>query len=170
MNPTLLGAASATLLVVFWLSTRRRPRPFLRSTDTSAVAALNRDQIELVRPSSVALEVVGAELEPLRAAEARQLLDSAAAAALALPGPADARGRRLLLQSLGAAAVADPQQRIEAMRTARRWGHPSVLPLLRRGLRDVHPAVVAEAALAIASYRGRVVQPASRPRRVSRTR
>jgi hypothetical protein len=174
MNPTLLGAVCATLLVVFWLAAQRRPRPFLRSSDTSAVAALNRVQIELVRPSAVASEVVGAgsEQHPSRAAGGLGALDSAAvgAVAVALPGPADARGRRLLLQRLGAAAMADPQQRIEAMRIARRWGDRSVLPLLRRGLRDVHPAVVAEAALAMAAYRGRLVQPALRPRRVSRIR
>jgi hypothetical protein len=172
MNPSLLGAVSATLLVVFWLATRRRPRPFLRSDDTGAVAALNRAQIELVRTSSAELETPPVDADPSPRADGRNELIAAGAATTAetLPGPADARARRQLLQRLAAAAAADPQQRIEAMRIARRWGDSCVLPLLRRGLRDVHPAVVAEAALAIAAYRGRVVQPASRPRRVSRTR
>lgn len=172
MNPSLLGAVSATLLVVLWLATRRRPRPFLRSADTSAIAALNRVQIERVRNSSAELETSAFGADPFRAKDGGNGLDArgAAAAAVALPGPADARGRRLLLQRLSAAAAADPQQRLEAMRIARRWGDRSVLPLLRRGLRDVHPAVVAEAALAIAAYRGRMVQPVLRPRRVSRTR
>ena len=172
MNPSLLGAVSATLLVVLWLLTRRRPRPFLRSGDTSAVAALNRAQIALVKIAEVLAPVApgtgaGAAAAGLPLGE------------VALPGPADGRGRRLLLQRLQAAAAADPLQRLEAMRIARLWGDRSVLPLLRRGLRDVHPAVVAEAARAIAAHRGHpgerraagaAAQPASMPRRVSRTR
>ena len=47
--PTPFWAALASLLgLVLWLLTRRQPRTLLRSTDTAAVAALNRAQIELV--------------------------------------------------------------------------------------------------------------------------
>ncbi|MFM7360632.1 MAG: HEAT repeat domain-containing protein [Cyanobium sp.] len=174
MNPSLLGAVSATLLVVLWLATRRRPRPFLRSADTSAVAALNRAQIAWVRPAEEPGEE--GELDADAAASAalggmEPTSAGVAGAGLRLPAPGDARGRRRLLQRLAAAAAADPAERLEAMRIARRWGDRAVLPLLRRGLRDVHPAVVEQAALAMAAYRGRPAQPSSaRPRRVSRTR
>jgi hypothetical protein len=184
MHPSLLGAVSATLLVVLWLATRRRPRPFLRSADTSAVAALNRAQIAWVGPA--AWPESGETLEvdaPAAAPQAEEQPGSVglAGAGLRLPAPGAARARRRLLQRLAAsAAAADPAERLEAMRIARRWGDRAVLPLLRRGLRDVHPAVVEQAALALAASRGRPVagaapygagaQPPARPRRVSRTR
>ncbi len=166
MNPSLLGAAAATLLVALWLVTRRQPRPFLRSADTSAVAALNRAQRELVAPGPAA-----AVPPPIAAADSPP-------AEQPLPRRADQRGRAQLLARLAAAAHGSQPERLEAMRTARRWGHPATLPLLRRGLRDVHPAVVQEAAQALEAFRGRT-RPAPqaeltaarpRPRTVSRTR
>jgi hypothetical protein len=182
MNPSFFGAVGATLLVALWLLTRRRPRPFLRSADTSAVAALNRAQLALVAPAAPS-EPVEAAAET--AEEHAGVAAGEAAADTPLPAAADARGRRLLLRRLAAQAEGDAAQRLEAMRIARRWRNRAVLPLLRRGLRDVHPAVVEEAARAIAAYRGRPAAatppagtpaaatpavPASRPRRVSRTR
>jgi hypothetical protein len=143
MNPSLLGAAAATLLVALWLVSRRKPRPFLRSADASAVAALNRAQRELVAPapaSVAAPQIVAAGSPP---------------ADQPLPSPFDQRGRAQLLARLAVAALGSQPQRLEAMRIARRWGHPATLPLLRRGLRDVHPAVVREAAQAMELFRGR---------------
>ena len=146
MNPSLLGAAAATLLVALWLVTRRQPRPFLRSADNSAVAALNRAQRELVAPGPAA---VAAATEPQIATT------DPPPAEQPLPRRADQRGRALLLARLAAAAHGTQPERLEAMRIARRWGHPATLPLLRRGLRDVHPAVMREAAQALEAFRGR---------------
>jgi hypothetical protein len=143
MNPSLLGAAAATLLVALWLVTRRQPRPFLRSADASAVAALNRAQRELVTPHPGSVSA-----PPSKAA-------SSPPAPQPLPSRADQRGRAQLLARLSAAALGSQPERLDAMRTARRWGHPDTLPLLRRGLRDVHPAVVREAAQALETFRGR---------------
>jgi hypothetical protein len=178
MNPSLLGAAAATLLVTLWLVTRRKPRPFLRSDDTSAVAALNRAQRERVCPAPATLPMPGPQAttpQPAGSGDAgaaplsfggqgSSLLDPT------LPRRSDPRGRALLLARLTVAAQGPLPNRLEAMRTARRWGHPAVLPLLRRGLRDVHPSVVREAALALEGYRGRTVPAPGAPARISRRR
>jgi hypothetical protein len=166
MNPSLLGAAAAAVLVAFWLVTRRQPRPLLRSDDTSAVAALNRAQRELVSraPATPAppAPAPGGPGPVGRSAEVRATGEPIVS--VPLPLPADRRGRSRLLTRLAAAARGSLPERIEAMRTAHRWGHPAALPLLRRGLRDVHPAVVREAARGLEAYRGRPVAAASPPR------
>lgn len=172
MNPSLIGAAAASLLVVLWLAGRRRPRPFLRSADTSAVAALNRSQIE---------RVLGAPATPPAAAGTARAAHPSASpptppshpllAAHPIPARADRRSRQLLLRRLQSASTGSLPERLAALRLARRWGHPSTLPLLRRGLRDVHPEVVREAAQALEAYRGRSVapSPAAAPARASRS-
>ncbi|MFM7266067.1 MAG: HEAT repeat domain-containing protein [Cyanobium sp.] len=181
MNPSQLGAVAAILILALWLVGRRKPRPFLRSADTSAVAALNRSQIERVlsRPS-LSPSPRGASSGPSPRPSVPYPDAQAAAALEAHPIPArgDRRSRQLLLRRLQAASGASLVERIAALRFARRWRHPSTLPLLRRGLRDVHPAVVLEAARALEAYRGRSAAPtppaSSRsprsPRTVARTR
>jgi hypothetical protein len=166
MNPSLFGLAAATLLVALWVLTRRRPRPFLRSDDTSAVAALNRAQ--LVRRPSPPLASVP-EPPSVPTAPVPPPRPSHSPAWPPLPAKGNRREGRRLLVRLAAARRGDLSERLEAVRIARRWGDPSVLPLLRQGLRDVHPEVVREAALALQAYRGRASAPAA-PRRVLRTR
>ena len=188
MNPSLLGAIAAALLTGLWLSSRRRPRPFLRSGDTSVVAALNRAQIALV-------SVQASASSPVAAAAVMELSSDPPAAGstplLAAPEfpPAGAvRQRRALLLQLERWFHGSATDRRQAMALASLWRHPCVLPLLRRGLRDPDPLVMAEAAAAIEVFRGRSQGaalpypfspprlqtsrpgPASRPRKVLRTR
>jgi hypothetical protein len=147
--PTPFWAALTSLLgLVLWLLTRRQPRTLLRSTDTAAVAALNRAQIELVSR----VEPVAPRPDADAAAPQPQ---AGAAAAEPLPLPTTPLERRLYLLQLRYWAAGDPEQRLLAVQAARRWRHPDVLPLLRRGLRDGDPRVMAAAAAAIAPYRGR---------------
>ena len=68
--------------------------------------------------------------------------------------PEGARERRQFVARLDGLYVGSGESRLRAMALAREWGHPLVLPLVRRGLRDVSPAVMREAAVAIESFRG----------------
>ena len=88
LNPPLLAAFSL-VSVLAWLLWRRRPPALLASTDASAVAALNRVQISLVR-------------ERLNAPPPQEqtVPDANAAATPALPAPGDGRGSSLLLLRL----------------------------------------------------------------------
>jgi HEAT repeat protein len=164
MNGSLLAAAAGLLSVLLWLASRRRPAPLLATTSTAAVAALNRAQLSLVQQQpELPQSVVGADLLPL-------------------PPRGDARQRRVFLAQLQAQLAGDQPQRLAAIRQARRWGDPAALPLLRRGLRDVDLQVCAEAACAVARFRGRTPSVASAsgataspaqlplPRNVARTR
>lgn len=165
VNSSLLAAVGASLLAALWLLARRRPpAPFQR--DVSDVVALNRAQITLARAPAGS---------PATAATA-----GADDGATTLPAPPDdGRCRHLHLRRLEDLYRAGGDRRREAMTAARLWGHPAVLPLLRRGLRDADPQVMVEAARAMELFRGkpgaaaaraRSPQATARPRRVARTR
>ena len=167
MNPTVLGGAAALLLVALWWSGRRRPAALLRSTDASAIAALNRAQIASVYRSGPGVA------RPPAAQEESQ----GPAHQLPVPPAASTLPRALLLRRLSLALGQDPATRLAALRLARSWGHRATVPLLLRGLRDSDPAVVREAALAMERFRGRPAAPGSSqlsavplPRNVARTR
>lgn len=160
MNQALSGAALAAVIAVLWLLGRPR-RAILRSTDTSAIAALNRSQMTLVQGASGAKSAAAT---------------SPAVTAAALPAAADLRGRRLLLLQLERQFQAGGGERQRAMATCGAWGHRAALPLIQRGLRDADPQVSRLAAAAMERFRGRSSgaaspQPAAKPpRNVSRTR
>jgi hypothetical protein len=164
MNQALSGAAIAAVIAVLWLLGRPRTT-ILRSTDTSAIAALNRSQMTLVQGAS------GGE-------------DNGATAPVApaprhpWPAAADLRGRRALLLQLERQFQAGGRERQWAMASCGAWGHRAALPLIQRGLRDADPQVSRLAAAAMDRFRGRstavgpgTAQPAAKPpRNVSRTR
>jgi hypothetical protein len=166
MNPTVLGGAVSLLLLAFWWSGRRRPAQVLRSTDASAIAALNRAQIAAVHQLvPEAPRVAGGESP-----------SPSPAPLFVSPGSAVPHG--VLLRRLSVALSQEPTIRLAALRHARAWGDRATLPLLLRGLRDSDPAVVREAALAIERFRGCPVASAGAfqvsaaplPRNVARTR
>ena len=154
MQNVLVPGAVVLLTVVLWL--RRKPvKPMLSSTDTSTVAQLNRAQLELV-------------IEPSPP-------DSASKDPLAnWTDPQTDQDRLGLQQRLRERMASGPDQRLLAVREAALWGHRSVLPLLKRALRDSDARVVEAAAEAIEPFRGgarrELAQTARLPRNVSRMR
>jgi hypothetical protein len=160
MTQALSAAAIAAVVAACWLMGRKRPT-ILKSTNASAVAALNRSRMELVLPRQ--------NQEPEAALEASEL------AAVDLPAAADLRGRRQLLAQLEQQFQAGGEQRVQAIAVCSAWRHRDALPLIRRGLRDSDCQVAALAAEAMAHFRGRSLAapqpaPAKAPRNVSRTR
>jgi hypothetical protein len=166
MNQAFTGAAIAAVIAVCWLLGRPR-RPLLRSTDTTAVAALNRNQIERLFTAPSERDTAGGETGP----------SAVIAAPTRVVWPRDARNRSLLLSELEQQFQQGGLPRRQALAACLAWGDRSALPLIRRGLRDSDPAVVALAAKAISPFRGRSTMPANlaqraakAPRTVSRTR
>jgi hypothetical protein len=155
MNPSVFGGSAALLLVLTWLITRRRPVVLLRSTDASAVAALNRAQITRLRDQA------GAEIPGAAGSRPPEI-------SLPLPAAGDRRGRARLLRELGQRLQGSTAERRAAITTAASWGDRAALPLLRRGLRDADPQVVLTAADGMALFRGRSAAQAVRqtPERV----
>jgi hypothetical protein len=160
MTQALSAAAIAAVVAACWLLGRPRPK-ILRSTDASAVAALNRSRMERVLMPDDAPGEATAE-----AADGAE--------AVALPAAADRRGRQLLLKQLERQFQAGGDQRRQALAVCAAWHHRDTLSLVRRGLRDSDCAVAALAAEAMAHFRGRSAAAAAvqtrLPRNVSRTR
>lgn len=143
MNPSVLGGGAALLVVLAWLITRRKPVPVLRSTDASEVAALNRAQITQV----MALAAAPQALETMAQEELK--------GSVVLPAPGDTRARAELLRELAVQLQGPTAERLAAISVAASWADRSVLPLLRRGLRDVDLQVVLAASTGMAAFRGR---------------
>jgi len=168
MNAPLSAVLVMLLITGGWLLGRRRSRPFLRSTDTGAVVALNRAQIERLRERTpdgpVAVAPVAGDDQPSSAASAPQeLLNDGASTPPPAPLPIQPRLRRARLRQLHAWLRGSREQRLAVMAVASCSAGRDLLPLLRRGLRDPDPAVMAAAAAVIQRFRGRS-SPAPSPR------
>ena len=164
MNQLLAGGAAVVLVVMLWGLGRRPGKTLLRSTDATSVAAINRAQLGLVE---AALPKKDREIQSV---SAKETFDSAP-----FKPPATSAERISLERRLREAMdQGNPVQRLEAVRVAGQWGHGSVLPLLRRGLRDADSLVVEAAAVAIERHRGATRpspdQVARPPRNVARMR
>lgn len=164
MTQLLAGGAAFVLVAVLWLSGRRPSKTLLRSTDAGSVAAINSAQLGLVTSDASAME---------ESPEAQEATDTSGAQGFELPaGPA---ARLALAKELRRAMdQGGPDQRLLAVERAGLWGHRSVLPVLRRGLRDADRRVVLAAAAGIERQRGATrpsaPQPARPPRNVARMR
>ena len=164
MNQLLAGGAALVLVVVLWSLGRRPGKTLLSSTDATTVAAINRAQLGLVQVSSPQQDL------ETQAGSGKGTGD------LAPFQPPVSSAERISLERRLREAMdqGNPDQRLEAVRVAGQWGHASVLPLLRRGLRDADSLVVEAAARAIECHRGATrpspAQVARPPRNVARMR
>ncbi|WP_413324404.1 hypothetical protein [Synechococcus sp. MIT S9503] len=164
MNQLLAGGAALVLVAVLWGLGRRPGKTLLSSTDATSVAAINRAQLGLVEALTPRMDP---EIQPGSAEDS--------AKSVFFTAPRSSAERITLERQLREAMdQGDPAQRLEAVRLAGQWGHVSVLPLLRRGLRDADIQVVEAAAAAIERHRGATrpspVQVARPPRNVARMR
>ena len=164
MNQLLAGGAALVLVVVLWSLGRRPGKTLLSSTDATSVAAINRAQLGLVQVSS-----------PQQNLETQEGSDQGTGDLAPFQPPVSSAERISLERRLREAMdQGNPDQRLEAVRVAGQWGHASVLPLLRRGLRDADSLVVEAAATAIERHRGATrpspTQVARPPRNVARMR
>ena len=154
MQNVLLPGAVGLLAVFLWLQ-RKPVKPMLSSTDASAIAQLNRTQLELVIEAEQRSKTKDDDLSNWTR-------------------PVTVQETISLQQALRFGMNAGPEERLLAVRQAACWGHRSVLPLLRRALHDSDPRVVEAAALAIEPFRSsphrKVVQASRPPRNVSRMR
>ena len=151
----LFAAIPAGLIALFLVLRRRPVKPMLVSTDAQDIAALNRQQLSLVVAHS-------ADSSP-KHSETVEFVH-----------PVTERDRLALRQRLTSSMKADPDVRLQAVHLADQWGSASVLPVLRRGLRDSDARVVEAAAAAMQQFRGATKRPAVQaarlPRNVARMR
>ncbi|MFM1813212.1 MAG: hypothetical protein RLZZ336_2150 [Cyanobacteriota bacterium] len=148
---TPLAISASVLAIVLWLVSRRRP---LWSSQTPASpAALDRSALVVTARSQ------------------SWLADSRSSSGSARPG-LNQLNRRQRLLGLSAQLNGAPEQRLLALVQLSGTADRSVLPLLRRALRDPDLKVMAAAAAAIGPYRAcpakGVRQPAAARQRLPR--
>lgn len=159
MPPSIPVALLMLLLAGGWVLGRRRVRPCLRSTDATAVAELNRSQIERLRLPPASPDAIGEPTLALTPAPSGAMAgvspEVEIVAAASAPASLWDGGRRSRLPQLQAWMLSSREQRLQALQIARQSSRDEALPLLRLGLRDPDPAVMAAAAAAMVRFRGR---------------
>ncbi len=68
--------------------------------------------------------------------------------------PTSSKERFLLQQKLKRLISLDPDKRFLAVQIASEWGHQSVIPILKRGLKDMDSRIVKRAAEGIEQFKG----------------
>ncbi|WP_269621863.1 HEAT repeat domain-containing protein [Prochlorococcus marinus] len=129
-------AAGAALVLAFTLwGFGKKPKNLFRTRDPEGLAL---SQVSLVEPSLTAVK----NQSRSKQLELNDYL------------PNKSQQRILLLKQLKKLISCGPDERLLAVQLASEWGHPSVIPILKRGLRDIDSRVVIKSAEGIAKFRG----------------
>ena len=148
---TPLAISASVLAIVLWLLTRRRP--LWTSNAPAGPAALDRSALVVTATGQLAATDPQPASGPMRVGLNQQ-------------------NRRQRLLGLSAQLKGSPEQRLLALVQLSGWTDRSVLPLLRRALRDPNLKVVGAAAAAMEPYRTSsgvgISQPAAARRRLPR--
>ena len=129
---TPLAISASVLAIVLWLATRRRP--LWSSNAPAAPAVLDRSALVVTATGQAAVSDAQPASGPMH------------------PG-LNQQNRRQRLLGLSAQLNGSPEQRLLALVQLSGWSDRSVLPLLRRALRDPNLKVVGAAAAAMEPYR-----------------
>ncbi len=139
MNQILAGTAALALAVVLWSFGRKPKSPLTASADVRSLLIQQLEQNSLVK----------AKKEPLMTN-----WEKPSSIKTTWQAPTTAHLRKQLQTQLRNAMRAGPDERLKAITIAGLWDHPSVIPLLRRGIKDSDSRVVTAAAAIIQNKRG----------------
>ena len=139
MNQALAGATALIIAVLLWGFGKKPRGGFIQHNGQKNIKAHNFEQIALVhnsQESSIQKAIVHlineTEWEP----------------------PKNTQERIILRKQLQKLFTGNPDERLQAVTLSDLWGHTTVLPILRKGLRDSDSRVMAKAASALEKHRG----------------
>ncbi|WP_320673907.1 HEAT repeat domain-containing protein [Prochlorococcus sp. MIT 1341] len=154
MNQIFAGSAAFLVVLVMWSLGRRPNQKIFGNTVASQIVDMNRTQISL-----------------MNSPKGKKSIDflSQKASEDVFEAPQTARERAQLQRQLQQLMNKGPEERLKAIQICTKWGHKSVLPFLRRGLKDSDPHVVFAAANAIKEQKNNIplIQEKVLPRNVS---
>ena len=140
MNQALAGATALIIAVLLWGFGKKPRGGFIQHNGQKNIKAHNFEQIALVhnsQESSIQKAIVHlineTEWEP----------------------PKNAQERIILRKKLQKLFTGNPDERLQAVTLSDLWGHTTVLPILRRGLKDSDSRIVLAAAAIVNKYRGK---------------
>ena len=154
MNQVLAGTSAVIITILLW-STRKKPKGLLSDSQVykANLYNLNQSAVTLVEPRGFTTE--GKKEESSEEANKWNK-------------PISTKDQIKLKKQILKAINSGPEERLEAVRLANAWGSPSIVPVLKKGLKDADSRVVIAAAAAISQHRGATRKPitqASRPPR-----
>ena len=153
MNQVLAGTAALFLTFLLW-GLGKKPRNFLSSKNSQKlIQVINSPKITLVKNSK--------DLEHTKA----QVITKSQ---VDWEPPQSIQERILLRKKLHQLMAGGPEERLEAVILCDLWGHLSVLPILKLGLRDMDSDVVKSAAKTLWRYKGKSSQDVQGSRRPPR--
>ena len=142
MNQILTATTALILALVLWGLGKKPNKSREKDHGLSLLTRLSTDKKSLVEPP----KVLGFNESPVCFSSQKSF-----------EIPKTIQERLTLKKQLHSAINAGPQERLDAVTIASLWGHPTVLPILRRGLRDSDHRVMSIAAAAIDKHRGKTV-------------
>ncbi len=142
MSQIFASSAALLLALLIW-GLGKKPRNFaLRKNYASLLEDINQPDISLIQKTNF--------FDPLLSSQT-----SSSAKSLTWEAPKTKHEQIALQKVLRSSFSGGPEQRLNAVRLAKLWGHPSVLPILRQGLKDSDSQVVETAAEALQKFRGK---------------
>ena len=139
MNQVLAGTTALILTFLLW-GLGKKPRNFLAiKNNQNLIQGFNGSQITLVKAFK--------SLENTKAQTISKFK-------VDWSPPQSSQERMLLRKKIHQLIAGGPEQRLEAVILSDLWGHLSVLPILKQGLRDTDIDVVKSAAEALLKYKG----------------
>ena len=139
MNQVIAGATALILALLLWGLGKKPSKSFSSKRGQHNVGALKLQQISLVESTK---------------GSASKHQKNQSGIEIDWKGPRNVQERIKLQKQLTQLITKGPEERLKAVILADRWGHASVLPLLKRALKDSNSQVMAAAASAFEKHRG----------------
>ena len=139
MNQVFAGATALILALLLWALGKNPSRSLISKRAQHNVGALKLQQVALVETSKGAGS---------RQQKSQSIIE------LDWKVPTSAQERIRLQKQLHQLMAKGPEERLKAVILADRWGHATVLPILRRALKDSDNRVMVAAASAFQKHRG----------------
>ncbi len=155
MNQAFALLATLSLTMILWGLGKKPKKISFSKTNKTDFAEINHETTSLVQSK-------------FKRAKKKSICEQKEDSIINFRVPTSPRERKNLLTELKQSMKEAPEQRIETIKLAGLWNHPSILPLLKLGLKDSDSRVVVEAAEILKRFRGKpqgLDQPEIRPPR-----
>ena len=139
MNQVFAAATALTLALVLWGLGKKPSRSFIAKSGQPNLEAFKRQQLEIVATTK---------------SSSTKKNRNHSITEMGWKVPTSAQERIKLQEHLHQLMANGPEERLKAVILADRWGHATVLPLLRSALKDSDNRVMAAAASAFQKHRG----------------
>ena len=139
MNQVFAGATALMLALILWGFGKKNKISLISKTDPHHLDGLPLQQAVLV-------EVATITQAKANKAQSKNGIN--------WQPPTTIQGKLKLQKQIANLISGDPQERLQAITLSDLWGHATILPILRRGLKDSDSRVIKAAANAIQKHRG----------------